>query len=57
MKVPVGSSSASVRRDEASMTRPTPQTTDRVRNVWRPSGTSCSRSKADTLAGSFPAEM
>ena len=33
MKVPVGNRSASVRRAEASTTRPMPQTTDSVRKV------------------------
>ena len=55
-KVPVGSMSASVRRNEASTTSPMPQTTDSTRKVRRPTGSSCSRSKADTLSGSFPAE-
>ena len=55
MKVPVGRMSARVRRAEASSTSPMPQTTDKRRKMWRPLGSSCSRSKAETLAGSLPA--
>ncbi len=55
-KVPVVSTSASVRRMEASTTNPMPHTTESTRKVWRPMGTSCSRSKAETLSGSEPAE-
>jgi hypothetical protein len=42
--VPVGTTSASVSRADASTTSPMPQTTERTRKVCRPMGTSCKRS-------------